>query len=101
MLAIVMKLWNHNAPVYSLVGTEIEFDTKQCDKFGFNSIFSPSLSISVYDECFATGWDFCSQNKHTNLISFNIKGIPNSLSIICTVHVLKYEHFHHVILNKH
>lgn len=39
--------WNlrqHDAPLYSVVGTEIKFNTKQCDKFAF---FLALRSLSV------------------------------------------------------
>lgn len=70
-------MWHHNAPFRSFVGTEIEFDTKQCDKFKFP--FSSSLllqiffSYFVYGSFLLAGWDIHSQNKHTDLISPSIK----------------------------
>lgn len=61
-ISCLWKLWHHNAPQYLLFGTEIGFDTKQCDKFRIFFLYLHILFVfAVYDCFFCRMWSSLSK----------------------------------------
>lgn len=102
----------HNAPFESLGwhGNWIWYEINATNFTIPTRTFSPSLSSNlfahsvlwVYDLFLFTEWDVRSQNKHTDLISFDIKVVDDvRYACVCWPHVNRSNHesdniFHHL-----